>query len=128
MGDVMLQSQRPVLMSHRMNHPWYTGYRQAADARIHDTFAAIYARQSAQVNQLVERYGVTHIVVQKDAYAAFRSLTGQIYKSRFDERIRELTRDAANFALRPPPRSHLLFQDSRFWLVRLPLDEPATDR
>ena len=45
-----------------------------------------------------------------------------MYRREFNEFIGELTRGRGRFVLNRPPEDAILFEDSHFWLVRLPLE------
>ena len=118
---MLVQGQRPVLVVHRLFHPWYVEYRKAIDTRIRDTFLAFFAQDVADVNRLVDDYGVTHLVVAKRDFYRNRLRRGHIYED-FDDFIIKLTGDKNDFLLERPPRESVVFEDSNFWLVRLPLE------
>ena len=124
MANVVVQSRRPVLVIHRMYHYWFSEYRRVVKKRIQDTFRAIYARNVDEVNRLAGEYGVTHLVVSKTGFRYSRLRTGKMYKNEFDEFIANLARGRGKFLLRPPPEDAVLYEDERYWLVRLPLEEP----
>jgi len=124
-GHVMLQSKRPVLVNHRLAHPWYAGYSATIDERVRDTLRALYASHVGEVNRLVDRYGVTQLVIRKAAFQDRWIRKGLVYEPQYHDLIQRLARRTKNFVLAPPPKSAILFEDASFWLVQLPLEEPA---
>jgi hypothetical protein len=120
---VVVQARRPVLVIHRMFHPWYDRYYQEVDTRIRDTFRALFARDEAGVNAFGEKYGVTHIAVPKGIYSRPRREEGNFYKEQYRDFFVELARGPANFVLARPPRESVLYDDKRFRLVELPLPD-----
>jgi len=121
-SGVMLQARQPVLVIHRMYHAWFRTYRAVVEERIQDTFRAIYARDPAAVNALAERYGVTHLLLHKAHYFEARIVKGRLYEKKFNEFINDLTQGRQNFVLNPPPRDTVVYEDSNYWLVELPLE------
>jgi hypothetical protein len=124
LGHVMVQSKKPVLVVHRMFHAWFRDYREAIDARNKDIFRALYATDVEQVNRLHEIYGVTHLMVARHHYDE-RMWRGTVYRQEYRRFIRDLVRYARGFVLNPPPDEAIVYEDRRFWLVKLPLDEPG---
>jgi hypothetical protein len=124
-ADVMIQARRPVLVIELLFHHWFDDYRLAIDTRTRDIFRALYARNVDQVNRLYTRYGVTHLVVPKRCYGDVARLTGDVYRSEYNEFIVHLMKGKAKFVVYPPPRHAVLFEDAYYWLVRLPLKEPG---
>jgi hypothetical protein len=124
MGHVMVQSRRPVLVIHRLFHHWFVGYRKTIDTRIRNTFRALYARDVNAVNRLASEYGVTHLIVHKNSFRRRNFLTGRIYKKEYDRFIAGLGRGRGKFVLNPPPKKAVIYQDARYWLIRLPLEKP----
>jgi len=121
-AEVVVQARRPVLVINRMFHAWFTDYRAAVDARIRDTFDALYARSVEDVNRLAEHYGVTHLVVRKRDYRGSRFREGRLFRKEYNEFIARLTAGSKPFVLNPPPRAAVAFENADFWLVRLPLE------
>jgi hypothetical protein len=80
------------------------------------------------VNELAERYGVTHLVVAKWEFRESRIRSGKVYRPQYQELVRQLARAPGRFVLDPPPRDSVIFEDADFWLVRLPLELPVVDR
>ena len=123
-AETVVQARQPVLVINRMFHPWFVDYREEMQTRIRNTFLALYAREVRDVNDLAERYGVTHLIVRKQHYRGSRFRDGRVYRKEFEKFIAGLTVGRGRFVLNPPPRDSILFEDRNFWLVRLPLDDP----
>ena len=104
-----------------MFHDWYIDYRAEMVQRIRQTLTALYAKNPAQVNQIAERYGVTHLIVDKRYYADAATRRGWIHKREFRSFVAGLTRRLGAFAVNPPPRESIVYEDRTFYLIRLPL-------
>jgi hypothetical protein len=126
MGDFMIQSRRPVLVIHRLSHFWFRGFREAVEERLQDTFRALYAQTPEDVNRLASKYGVTHLVIPRYAYSGSRLRTGKSHVEEYDDLIGPLVKGKTHFLLDPPPVESIVYEDLSFWLVRLPLEEPAS--
>jgi hypothetical protein len=68
---------------------------------------------------------VTHLIVKKPAGSSRRPATRNVYRPQFRFLIFGLTVGSDDFVLNPPPRDSVVFQDRKFWLVQLPLEEPG---
>jgi hypothetical protein len=123
-SDVLVQARQPVLVIHRMFHYWFSDYHREIHTRIQDTFRALLADTASEANGLADRYGVTHLVIPKWIYSRSLLVRGAIYRPQFREFIAELYLGSSGFVLNPPPESSVLFEDSAFWLVKLPLEVP----
>jgi hypothetical protein len=124
-AEVMLQARQPALVIHRMFHPWFRGYSREIDQRIRDTFRVVYARDVAKVNQFALQYGVTHLIVRKADFSPSRRRSGRIYRPQYEELVARIAQGPEDFVLKEPPADAVLYEDRRYWLVRVPLEEPV---
>jgi hypothetical protein len=127
-ADIVVQARKPVLVIHRMSHPWFADYAQTIDNRNRDYFRAVYARDPAVVNLLAERYGVTHLVVKKNEFDRTRIQEGKMYRPQYTDLIRQVGLAQGRPVLFPPPRKAVVFEDSDTWLIQLPLELPTANR
>ena len=66
--------------------------------RLGHQLEAYYAKDAAIVREFARVYGVTHMVVREEDYAAKAMEKGALFAP-FDDRIRELAATSGNFAL-----------------------------
>jgi hypothetical protein len=125
LANIVVQARKPVLVIHRMFHPWFAGYYESIDSRNRDIFRAIYAKDVGAVNQLVEEYGVTHLLVESTHFSRSRVTRGNIYRSQYNDFVLDLVEAPGRFLLYPPPRDAVLFREDGYWLVELPLEQPG---
>ena len=96
--------------------------------RAGDIWRALYARDVSAVNQLVERHGVTHLIVDKRGYDPRRMRAGKMWRPEFETLIAKLARGRGRFLLNPPPAGVVVYEDRWFWLVELPLRDARPAR
>ncbi len=125
LDDIMIRSKRSVLTTYKIAHPWFTGYYALIEARTRDNFRALFADNVDPINALGTKYGVTHVVVERDFYGKDlrrRKIYVQPYN---DFILRELVPGKKSFLLERPPPESVLFESKKYRVVALPLPTPS---
>ncbi len=122
LDDIMLRSERSVLTTFKLAHPWFTTYYAEIEARTKDDLRALFAPAGdpSAINALAETYGVTHIVTDSKDFRRARK-RDRVYVKPYSDFVREHTRGVRAFYLETPPTSSLLYQDARYSVIALPL-------
>ncbi len=120
MDDITVQSKRSVLCNYKMAHPWFTQYYREIKERTLATFRAIYATDIGPVNELHKKYGVTHLVVGR-SYFCDRLRRKNIYVKPYNDYILKIIGGKRYFLLQAPPHDSVVYRDSRYSVIRLPL-------
>lgn len=121
MDNVTVQGKHSVLCNFKLAHPWFTEYYSEIKERTRATFRAIYATDKAAINALNKIYGVDYFVIGLSYYNRDRIRKDLIYVDPYNDYIRELTLDRAGFLLKYPPEEAIVYRDSRYTVVKLPL-------
>ena len=121
MDNVTVQGKHSVLCNFKLAHPWFTDYYNEIKERTRATFRAIYATDKAAVNALHEIYGVDYFVIGLSYYNRGRLRKGQIYVNPYNDYISELTLERTGFILKYPPVEAVVYRDSRYMVVKLPI-------
>ncbi|NQT97729.1 MAG: hypothetical protein HQ562_08335 [Candidatus Marinimicrobia bacterium] len=121
MDNVTVQGKHSVLCNFKLAHPWFATYYNEIKERTRATFRAIYATDEAAVNALHEIYGVDYFVIGLSYYNRGRLRKGQIYVNPYNDYISELTVDRTGIILKYPPVGAIVYRDSRYTVIKLPL-------
>ncbi|MFH0754188.1 MAG: glycosyltransferase family 2 protein [Candidatus Omnitrophota bacterium] len=95
---VPLFARRSVLISEELSVPLYEGYWQAVTERTKDFLSAYYAPDLSGVDQLVRKYHVAYLVVERHRFSP-EYLAGRIYFEPFDAWIKGRLRPGQAFGL-----------------------------
>lgn len=123
MDDIPVQARRSVLTNYKMNHSWFTSYRDEMDRRTRASFRALYARDVSEVNRLAEEYGVTHFVVTEKYFDRAAIDSKSVYVEPYRDFIRDLSAGHAPFLLNPPPPESVIWSEPGRYLLELPLPQ-----
>lgn len=121
LDGVMIQARRSVLTPYKLAHPWYTTYYDEIRERTYHSLVAHFTLDPKPLEELHERYGVTHFLADRrlfDALEAGKRVFGKPYDARLIASIAERTRFLIRDDL-PPER--ILFEDENYILFELPL-------
>ncbi len=123
LDDIPVQARRSVLTNYKMNHVWFTTYRDEMDRRTRDCFRALYARKVEDVNHLAEAYGVTHLVVTEKYFESSRIRRKRVFLEPYRDFIYELSRGRRGFLLENPRSHRIIWSEEGRFLIELPLPE-----
>lgn len=126
MDDIPIQAKRSVLCNYKMAHPWFATYYDEIQERTYATFRAMYASDPKPLNELHQRYGVTHFVVGKK-YMERVYTRKRIYVNPYEGYIRFLLQGKTTFFLNSPPREAVIYEDARYIVLTLPIEGEASE-
>ncbi len=113
MDNVPLLARRKVLANRELSLPYYVGYYAEVRQRLLDMLEAYYATDWRELEDFVDRYDISAMVVRK-AHFEERFTKGRIYLEPFNHIVKGRWREGERFILADPPCSFRCFENAEF--------------
>jgi len=112
-------AQRSILTGYEYGIPYHQGYYSVLRRRMHDLVRAQYSTDPAEVRRFIQRYGVTHWLLNRQAFTPIYVGTNRWIAQTRPESILALTTidDGLTPALVPVAERCAAFRSARFVLV-----------
>ncbi len=88
--DIPLICKRRVLMCSELLLPYFVGFYKEARKRTYDIFSVIYAHNQQQINKIVKKYNITHIIIRKRDYDPHLLRQPFVYYVPFNHQIKNI--------------------------------------
>ncbi|MEM7391000.1 MAG: hypothetical protein AAF492_01530, partial [Verrucomicrobiota bacterium] len=120
MDYIYLLAHRRVLADYESAHPLYMGYYGQIEDRIKDTMKLYFAPDHQNAVTIRDRYGLTHLVLQKSiarAKLSFRPLYQPMYNYAINRK--NYARKRGGLYFEDPPKDWVVYEDEKFRVIDL---------
>lgn len=108
---------RKVLVDFELSHAYELGYWHVIERRTYDLFDAYYAADLTRVGELLDRYGIDYLVVDRELYAPDYLARGRFYFEPFNSYVARLVAGRRDFALARVAAERALFRDGEVFVL-----------
>lgn len=118
MDDIPTFAKRKVLANDEVSQPYFAHFYPLIKERISDFFDAYYADSYEKICDFCRKYKVTHLVINKKHFSRDYLAREFLYFNPFNEQIKNLTRNRADFILPNIPAGKRIFEDGDIFVIK----------
>ncbi len=121
MDNILTFSQRKVLVSYELSHPWYGKYWSIIKPMTYDFFNAYYSENPNEIRGFCRKYAINYFVVRESDFVKKSVLEPPAYFEPFGRHIGRLLGENTSFAVLDEKEFKPVFHDGNI-RVLTPLD------
>lgn len=121
MDNILTFSQRKVLVSYELSHPWYGKYWSIIKPMTYDFFNAYYSENPNEIREFCRKYAINYFVVRESDFVKKSDVKSPAYFEPFGSHIGDLLRKNTSFAVFDEKEFKPVFHDGNI-RVLTPLD------
>ncbi len=120
MDEVPLFGRRRAYVNWKLAHPYRLGYFDIVTERTRAMYAALYAKDAADVVRFADATGVDYLIVDETRFKKFESGDGQLFEP-LRSKVQPLFKacEQGPCAMNPPPKPAVVFSSGRYRVVSI---------
>jgi len=115
--NIPVFARRRVLVNYELAHPWVTNYWKTISARTSDFFTAYFAEDQQTVQQISEKYGITHWVIRPSYFERKNRNSQNFYFEPFNSAIIKDIQGRETFFFQEACQDSFIYQDDKYCVL-----------
>ncbi len=116
LNGIPLFCQKRVLIQEEMSQAWDKNYYRKIKERTYGLFRAYYAESLAEVKAFCRKYGITHLMINKEHFTSRYIKQDEFYLEPFNSYIKQLV-EKKPFVLVSPAAAEFVVYESRKYII-----------